>query len=142
MELSTLAIGLATGAVAGAAADRIAVVLQKKVEKRRKILEHAFGEAADVATFTMNEVTDWITERDEYMTSGCEAMVFKVNNRTLKMLNKNFNVDFGVEKYLVIAIIRKQGRKIEESVLIHYDRLNDELEGELAPGNGVMIIGD
>jgi uncharacterized SAM-dependent methyltransferase len=76
------------------------------------------------------------------MQNGCEAAVFKVNNQTLKMVNRKFNIDFGVDKYLVVAVIKKQDKSIQKSVLVKYDRLDAKLESELAPGKGFLVIGD
>ena len=138
-----LAGTFAGGLILGAAADRLAVIMSsRKLKRSEETLRRNFGEPSVVTTFTFDEAIDWITQHDNLMQNGCEAAIFKVNNQTLKMVNRKFNIDFGVEKYLVVAIIKKQGRSIQESVLVKYDRLDSKLENELAPGKGFLVIGD
>lgn len=141
--LMTLAGTFAGGLVIGAAADRLAVCLKEKKRKEsEETLKRNFGEASNVTTFTFDEAMDWITDRDELMKNGGSAMIFKVNNKTLEMVNRKFNIDFGVEKYLAIVIIKEPGKKFLDRVLVKYDKLDTRLENELAPGNGCLIIGD
>lgn len=143
IELLELAGVFAGGAVIGAAADRLAVIMkQNKLKKSEETLIRNFGEPSTVTTFTFDEAIDWITQHDELMQNGHEAAIFKVNNQTLSMVNKKFNIDFGVNKYLVIGIRKKQTKNFADSVLVKYDRLDARLESELAQGNGFMVIGD
>ena len=143
LELLELVGVFAGGAVVGAAADRLAVIMKKnKLKRSQDTLIRNFGEPSTVTTFTFDEAVDWITQHDNLMQNGHEAAVFKVNNQTLSMVNKKFNIDFGAEKYLVIAILKKQGRSIQKSLLVKYDKLDSKLEHELAPGNGFLVIGD
>ena len=141
--LMTLAGIFAGGVVAGVAADMLRVYMKDKKRKAsEETLRRNFGEASNVTTFTFDEAMEWITARDELMQNGCSAMIFKVNNETLKTVNKKFNIDFGVEKYLAIVITKEPNKKFLDSVLIKYDRLDSRLENELAQGKGSMIIGD
>ncbi len=138
-----LAGTFAGGFVLGAAADRLAVITSsRKLKRSEETLRRNFGEPSVVTTFTFDEAVDWITQHDDLMQNWCEAAIFKVNNQTLKMVNRKFNIDFGVEKYLVIGIRKKQVKNFTDSVLVKYDRLDARLESELAKGNGFMVIGD
>ena len=145
MEVGLMALAgtFAGGLVVGAAADRLSVHMrERKHRESEETLKRNFGESSIVTTFTFDEVMDWITAHDELMQNGCNAMVFKASNETLKMVNKKFNIDFGVEKYLVIGIVKEKGKKFLDSVLVKYDKLDTRLEQELKAGNGSMIIGD
>ena len=143
IELLELAGVFAGGAVIGAAADRLAVIMKdRKLARAEETLIRNFGEPSMVTTFTFDEAVDWITQHDDLMQNGCEAAVFKVNNQTLSMVNKKFNIDFGVSKYLVIGIRKKQAKTFQKSLLVKYDKLDNRLESELAQGKGFMVIGD
>lgn len=135
----TLGLGLILGVVVC-----IAVIAwrkhSRKGKKSEEVLKRNFGEPSVVTTFTYNEALDWIIQHDDLMKNGHEAVIFKVNNQTLKMVNRKFNVDFGVEKYLVVGIRKKKELSISDSVLVKYDRLDERLENELAPGKGFLVI--
>ena len=143
IEILELAGVFAGGAVIGAAADRLAVIMKgKKLARAEETLIRNFGEPSTVTTFTFDEALEWITQHDDLMQNGHEAAVFKANNQTLSMVNKKFNIDFGVSKYLVIGIRKKQAKTFQKSLLVKYDKLDNRLESELAQGKGFMVIGD
>ncbi len=143
IELLELAGVFAGGAVIGAAADRLAVIMKgRKLARDEETFKRNFGEPSTVTTFTFDEAIDWITQHDDLMQNGHEAAVFKANNQTLSMVNKKFDIDFVADKYLVVAIRKKQTKKFTDSLLVKYDRLDARLESELAKGNGFMVIGD
>ena len=138
MELFTFCGG---SFAAGCAVDRAISIMQaKKRENAENTLVRNFGALSTVTSFSFDEVMDWIEAHDNLMQDGCDALVFKANNETLKLVNKQFNINFNKEKYLVIAIV-KDKRNIKDSLLVkYYESLDKRLENELAPGNGTLII--
>ncbi|MBQ3447275.1 MAG: hypothetical protein IJG37_06515 [Synergistaceae bacterium] len=85
IELMELAGTFAGGFVLGAAADRVAVIMNsRKLKRSEETLRRNFGEPSVVTAFTFDEAVDWITQHDDLMQNGCEAAIFKVNNQTLK----------------------------------------------------------
>ena len=127
------------GIIVGFAADRIIIGMNKKKRDRaEKTLIHTFGPLTTNTAFSFDEVMSWITARDELMKNGCDAFVLKANNDTLKLINQRFDINFGVAKFLIIAIMKD--KKIQDSLLIKYETLDRRLEQELAPGNGMLVI--
>ena len=142
MKLITFAVTFGLGLVTGVVLGRIFWPSKPKPDPAEETLRRNFGEVSTVTTFTFDEAMDWLTQHDDLMQNGCEAAVFKVNNQTLSMVNKKFNIDFGVSKYLVIGIRKKQAKTFQKSLLVKYDKLDHRLESELAQGKGFMVIGD
>ena len=107
-------------------------------------LKKYFSAPVHASIFTLREVKDWIQKYSKLLDKGCKAIVFKVNNKTLKTFGIEFNVNFNfdIEKYLAIVIASRSADqiRIKYSVLINYDSLDQQLENELAPGNGVLVI--
>ena len=139
LELAEIAQIFVGGVIVGAALDRVIIAITKK-EKAEDTLKRNFGAPSTVTTFTYDEAIDWIIKHDDLMHNGHEAAVFKVNNQTLSMLNKKFNLDFGADKYLAVVIREKQTKNFKDSLLVKYDRLDARLESELAQGNGCLVI--
>lgn len=142
MKLITFAVTFGLGLVTGVVLGRIFCPSKPKPDPAEETLRRNFGEVSTVTTFTFDEAMDWITQYDNLMQNDHKAAIFKVNNQTLKMVNRKFNINFGVKKYLVVAIIKKQDKNIRESLLVKYDKLDARLESELAPGKGFLVIGD
>lgn len=141
LDFAEIAQIFAGGVIVGAALDRIIIAITKK-EKAEDTLKRIFGDPSTVTTFTFDEALDWITQHDDLMQKGHEAAIFKADNQNLSMVNKKYHLDFGADKYLVVAIRKKQTKKFTDSLLVKYDRLDARLESELAKGNGFMVIGD
>ena len=142
MSLTNMVIVLVIGGAIGAFIVYKLFIMKKetKEERVRKFLEHCFGEAAYAGSFSLSEARDWIKARKTLMEEGAKALVAKARNDTLKMLGRELNLALDAGNYLVIAIVSDAEKKIKDSVLIKYDRLEPQLEDLLAKGNGVLVV--
>ena len=142
MELSLMELFTIGGGsfAAGYVVDRVVSKIQaKKRQDGERALIRTFGNLSTFTTFSFDEVMDWIESHDELMQNGCDALVLKANNETLKLVNQKFDINFNKAKYLVVAIVKNQ-KDIQASFVVKYDNLDKRLENELAPGNGTLII--
>lgn len=131
----TFASGVAAGVVLEKIYDKMNT---STVRGRTEALRAIFGEPMCTTILTLGEVKDWIKVREEKLENGAKAIVMKANNDTLKNLGKKINID-GVDNYLIIAIVTIE-KNITDSVLIKYERLEEELEKLLVKGNGSLIV--
>lgn len=109
--------------------------------KNQNTLENCFGEPLYSDLFTLREAKQWIKEREDKIKNGNKAIVLKANQDTLKSLGKDLVLESTDTDFLVIAIVNHDTKKIDDSVLIKYNSLDDELESFLAKGNGVLVVG-
>ena len=136
-------LAVSAGVVAGVA---IGIVIEKNLAKmnasnvmeRSEILRNTFGEPMCTTKFSLNEAKEWIKARQNLLDEGSKAIVLKANSQTMKNLGKTINLD-GVENYLIIAVVSK-ANDIQNSVLIKYEKLDDELEKLLEKGNGTLVV--
>ena len=129
----TFAAGLAAGIVLEKALSKM---YTSTVAGRTDTLRACFGEPMCTTTFTFNEAKEWIKSRETALSNGSKAVIAKANSKTLKGLGKEMNID-GVDNYLVMAIIN-QSNDIQDSILIKYECLDQDLENSLAKGNGIL----
>lgn len=136
-------LAVSAGVVVGVA---IGIVIEKNLAKmnassvleKSEALRAAFGEPMCTTTFSLGEAKDWIKARQNLLSEGAKAIVLKANSQTMKNLGKTINLD-GVENYLIIAVVGK-ANDIQNSVLIKYEKLDNELEKMLAKGNGTLVV--
>ena len=131
----TFAAGVAAGIVLEKALSKMQ---ESKVMGRAEALRACFGEPMCTTTFTFAEAKEWIKARESALSGGSKAIVAKVNSNTLKGLGKEMNID-GVENYLIMAIVSKDN-DIQDSVLIKYERIDQELDTALEKGNGALVV--
>ncbi|MBQ7561505.1 MAG: hypothetical protein IJS99_06705 [Synergistaceae bacterium] len=130
MEVSLMSLFALGGGsfAAGCIIDRIISKFQAdKREEAEKTLIRNFGALSTSTSFSFDEVMNWIEAHDELMQNGCDALVFKANNETLKLVNKQFNINFNK-------------KNIQASLLVKYESLDKRLENEMVSGNGTLII--
>ncbi|MBO4897679.1 MAG: hypothetical protein J5590_05220 [Clostridia bacterium] len=133
--------GIVAGVAAGILIRKIIEQSEKnKISERAKILEECFGEPMFTNTLSMTEVKDWIKAREEKIKSGSKAVVLKVSEKTLHNIGKQLDIGDGVENNIVIAIINSETKKIDDSALIKYEKLDANLESSLSKGNGVLVV--
>lgn len=128
------------GAATGVLLEKFVFAKMKEngIQSRTNALQACFGEPMSATKFTFQEVTQWIHARKDQLISGTKAAVVKVDENTMKSLGKNLDTR-GVENYIVLAIITRDNQ-ITESLLIKYEKLDQELESALARGNGVLVV--
>lgn len=118
----------------------ISRMIKQKNQKGFNTLESCFGEPSYSDSFSLSEVKQWVKLREEKLKNDCKAVVLKANSKTLSTLGRKFEMKEDGKNYLVIAVVDTD-KKIEDSVLIQYNKLDDSLENVLAKGDGVLVIG-
>lgn len=131
----TFAAGVAAGIILEKALSKMQ---ESTVMGRTEALRACFGEPMCTTTFTFGEAKEWIKAREDALANGFKAIIAKANSSTLKGLGKEMNID-GVDNYLVMAIVGKE-HDIQDSVLIKYERIDQELEAALEKGNGALVV--
>ncbi|MCM1228377.1 MAG: hypothetical protein NC320_13320 [Clostridium sp.] len=132
------------GAAAGIGAAIVIIWLIQKSNKNIKnenVLISAFGEPLYSEKFTLQQTKEWLKKREGLIKSGCKALVLKANEELLKSIGKNLDIGSDVDNFLVIAVINTVSKEIEDSVLVKYDSLEDDLENLLSKGNGTLVVG-
>lgn len=76
--------------------------------------------------------------RKDQLANDAKAAVAKVDKNTMRSLGQNLDTR-GVENYLVLVIM-KENNQITDSLLVKYDKLDQELENALAKGNGILVV--
>ena len=132
---STVLCGVIIGGIAVYAYHRA----KNKPISKEKVLEHCFGKAFYARTFALAEAKDWIKDRKGKLENG-KALICKVNNKTLKMLDTEVKLNFnsGEERYLAIVIVSENS--VKDTLLVKYEQLETRLEELLDRGNGVLVI--
>lgn len=133
-------ITLAAGAAAGVLLEKFVFskIQEKGIQNRTDALRACFGEPVSATRFTLQEVKEWIHVRKDQLVGDTKAAVVKVDGNTMKSLGKDLDTR-GVENYLVLAIMAGD-KQITDSLLVKYEKLDQELEDTLAKGNGVLVI--
>ena len=123
--LSSMVCGVAIGIIIE---KIIECIKENRKLKYSKILEECFGEAMYTNTFAMTDTRDWIQSKEEYLNNGCKAIVMKAIPEQLKKFGKDLDITKVVENYLIIAVVDEGDKKIKESLLVKYDKLDDILK--------------
>lgn len=133
-------ITFAAGAAIGVALEKFVFAKMKAdgIQSRTDALRACFGEPMSATTLTFVEVKDWIKTRKDQLVNDAKAAVIKVDKNTMKSLGKNLDTR-GVENYLVLVIMTGN-EQITDSLLVKYEKLDQELENVLAKGNGVFVV--
>jgi len=129
------------GAAVGFTVDKIAekIKLNSKL-KFSKALEACFGEPIYTNGFTVKDVRDWIKAHEELLGENTVAVVMKAKPEILKEFESSLDFSDGADNTLIIAILNKNEKKTEASLLVKYAKLDDSLEAALNKGNGMMIV--
>ena len=62
----------------------------------------------------------------------------KVDGNTMKSLGKDLDTR-GIESYIVLVVMTGD-KQIVDSLLVKYEKLDQELEDALAKGNGILVV--
>jgi len=142
MDVFFTTASFAAGLVAGIIVTK-AVIMSKEnnIVDKEKLLEECFGEHMYVSRFSLIQARDWIKMRQENIDRGAKALVMKITSETLKNLNKNVSISSDMNNYLAIAVVNSISNKMEDSILVKYDQLDEKLEELLERGNGTLVVG-
>lgn len=134
-------LSVAGGVAVGIIIAKIIMQMKEnqKIE-RSKILENCFGAPMCTNQFSMNEVREWIKGREDKLKAGAKAVILKANKSTLQKIGKDLDIGEGISNNIIIAIVNEATNDIEDSILVKYETLDDDLESALANGNGVLIV--
>lgn len=135
-----LVITFAAGAAVGVALEKFVFAKMKAngIQSRTDALRACFGEPMSATTITFAEVKEWIQARKEQLVGGAKAAVVKVDESTMKSLGKDLDTR-GVENYLLL-VITTGNKQIADSLLVKYEKMDQELESAIAKGNGILVV--
>lgn len=108
------------------------------IQSRTDALHACFGEPMIATTLTFAEVTDWVQSRREQLVGNAKAAVVKVNEKTMKNLGKDLDTK-GVENYIILVIMNED-KRLTDTLLVKYEKLDQRLENAIAKGNGILVI--
>lgn len=133
-------ITFAAGAAIGVALEKFVFAKMKAdgIQSRTDALRSCFGEPMSTTTLTFSEVKEWIQARKDQLVDDAKAAVVKVDENTMKSLGKDLDTR-GVENYIVLVVMTGD-KQISDSLLVKYEKLDQELEGALAKGNGILVV--
>lgn len=133
-------ITFAAGAAIGVLLDKFVFTKMQEngIQNRTDALRACFGEPMSATKFTFAEVKEWIQGRKGQLVDDAKAAVVKVDENTMKSLGKNLDTR-GVENYIVLVIMTSD-KQIADSLLVKYEKLDQELENALAKGNGILVV--
>lgn len=129
---------------ASAAVTLFILLLRAKVKNSQtdeQVLRNCFGDPILADEFTFQQAKQWLLTRKSLIESGQKGIILKATPEALQTLGDQFELKMSTENYIVLAIVNMQSHEITESVLIKYNSLDDELEQNLAAGNGTLVIG-
>lgn len=134
----TFTLGTATGV----ALEKFvfARMREEGIKSRTDALRICFGEPMFATTFTFAEVKEWIKARKDQLVDDTAIAVVKIDESTMKSLGKDLDTR-GIENYLVLVVLTKD-KQITESLLVKYERLDQDLDNTLAKGNGVLVVNE
>lgn len=140
MEMVDYMITFATGITVGVFLDKFVFTKMQEndIQNRADALRACFGEPMSATKFTFLEVKEWIHARKDRLIDDAKAAVVKVDRNTMKSLGKNLDTR-GVENYIVLVIMTSD-KQIADSLLVKYEKLDQELEDALAKGNGILVV--
>lgn len=133
-------ITFAAGAAVGVALEKFVFAKMKAdgIQSRTDALRSCFGEPMSATTLTFGEVKDWIQARKDQLVGDTKAAVVKVDESTMKSLGKELDTR-GIENYLVLVIMTGD-KQIADSLLVKYEKLDQELENALSKGKGILVV--
>ena len=133
-------ITFTAGVATGMALEKFVFAKMKAdgIQNRTDALRACFGEPMSATTLTFAEVKDWIQARKDQLTNDAKAAVVNVDEHTMKSLGKNLDMR-GIENYLVLVIMTGS-KQITDSLLVKYEKLDQELKNALAKGNGILVV--
>lgn len=133
-------ITFAAGAAIGVALEKFVFAKMKAdgIQSRTDALRSCFGEPMSATMLTFAEVKEWIQARKNQLVDNAKAAVVKVDENTMKSLGKDLDTR-GVENYIVLVVMTGD-KQISDSLLVKYEKLDQELEGALAKGNGILVV--
>ena len=133
-------ITFAAGAAVGVALEKFVFAKMEAdgIQSRTDALRACFGEPMSATTLTFAEVSEWIRARKDQLINDAKAAVVKVNEDTMKSLGKDLDTR-GVENYILLVVMTGD-KQIADSLLVKYERLDQELEDALAKGNGILVV--
>lgn len=133
-------ISFAAGTATGVLLEKFvfAKMRESGIQSRTNALQACFGEPMSTTRLTYQEVVQWINARRDQLVDNTKAAVVKVDENTMKSLGKDLDTR-GVENYIVLVIMTGD-KQITDSLLIKYEKLDQELENSLARGNGVLVV--
>lgn len=133
-------ITFAAGAAVGVLLDKFvfAKMQESGIQNRTDALRACFGEPMSATRFTLQEVKEWISARKDQLVGDAKAAVVKVDGNTMKSLGKDLDTR-GIESYIVLVVMTGD-KQIVDSLLVKYEKLDQELEDALAKGNGILVV--
>lgn len=133
-------ITFTAGAAVGVAMERFVFAKMKAegIQNRTDALRVCFGDPMSATTLTFTEVKDWIQNRKDQLVGDAKAAIVRVDENTMKSLGKDLDTR-GVENYLVLVIMTGD-KQIADSLLVKYEKLDQDLENALAKGNGILVV--
>ncbi len=132
----TFTVGMATGVFLEKFV--FAKMQESGIQNRTDALRACFGEPMYATKFTFAEVKEWIYARKAQLVDNTKVAVVKVDDNTMKSLGKSLDTK-GVENYIVLVVMRDD-KQITDSLLVKYEKLDQELENTLAKGNGILVV--
>lgn len=133
-------ITFAAGAAVGVLLEKLVFAKMQEggIENAAEALQACFGKPMIATEFTLAEAKDWIKMRKTLLVNGARAAVVKVNKDTMSFLGKDFPAQ-NVGNYLVLVIMTSD-KQISDSLLVKYEKLDEQLEDVLAKGNGILVV--
>lgn len=142
-NLAILTCGVACGVVLGIALDEgIRHMKTEREIQSKKVLETCLGEPMCTDTLTLEQIRDWVKEREKPLKEGHKVIVAKATSNKLKTLGLNMNLGDDSDHYMIVAVINtsKPEHTVTESLLIKYEKLDDMLQNCLNPGDGILVV--
>lgn len=129
--------GVAVGMISGIFLEKLLKnIKENSILKCSKLLEKNFGTPMVTNIFTFEEAKEWIIARKSKIKDNYKGIIMKVNKESFAKLDSDLVIDKNLENYLLLAIY-KDGN-FEDTLLVKYCSLNDELESNLK--EGIMVI--
>lgn len=105
---------------------------------QESVLENAFGSHTYMDLVKLEQVTAWVKSREQLLKNGAKALVMKATPSAMKKIGIKGNWNNLQGQYLIIAMVSDS--KMEDSILIRYGQLEEQLEQVLAKGDGMFVI--
>ena len=113
-------------------------------ERAKLILETCFGEAMFSQKFTMREAIKWLNAHEKLIKAGATGLVILMDDqRFQEIFAKKFKAALDEEDYyLVLTIVGKEAPDPENSLLVNFEELDEQLQTQLENGDGYFTVGD
>ena len=132
--------GILAGFLAGVFFEKGMNKLSKEKQiNAEKLLHESFGEPVYFGAVTIEDINNWIEGRKEKISSEDKVCVVEARKDLLKKIIENIEIPANMSNYLVVAIITKESKLIE-ATLIKFDKIELELKEMLDKGEGCLII--